>query len=78
MIEIFVIDYGEFVEQNGEIDFPQDYFYNLEYEDLEKLCEEDIAECLTPEVFEQRFNNGDYGYSGDYHYIRIIEIAEED
>lgn len=74
MTEIFVIDYDDFVEKYGDVDFPRDYFYDLEYEDLEKLCEEDIAECLTPEVFESRFNNSDFdGY--DY-YIRII--AEED
>jgi len=78
MTEIYVIDYDEFVEQYEEVNFPKDYFYDLGYEDLERLCEEDIAECLTPEVFEQRFNDRDYGYSGDNYYIRIIEIAEED
>lgn len=74
MTEIFVINYDDFVEKHGDVDFPNDYFYDLEYEDLEKLCEEGIAEYLTPEVFESRFNNSDFdGY--DY-YIRIFEIAE--
>lgn len=78
MTEIFVIDYDDFVEKHGDVDFPNDYFYDLEYEDLERLCEEDIAECLTPEVFEQRFNDDDYGYGGDHYYIRIFEFEEED
>lgn len=73
MIEIFVIDYDDFVEKYGDMDSPKDYFNDLAYEDLERLCEEDIAECLTPEVFESRFNDGDYGYSGDHYYIWIFE-----
>lgn len=78
MIEIFVIDYDEFVEKHGDVDFPKDYFYDLEYEDLERLCEEDIAECLNAEEFEQQFNSGEYSGSGSGLYIRIFEIAEED
>lgn len=43
MTEIFVINYDDFVEKHGDVDFPNDYFYDLEYEDLEKLCNEGIA-----------------------------------
>ena len=75
MTEIFVIDYDEFVKQHGDVDFPNDYFYDLEYEDLEKLCEEGIAEYLNAEEFEQQFNSGEYSVSGLY--IRIIEMEED-
>ena len=74
MTEIFVINYDDFVEKHGDVDFPNDYFYDLEYEDLEKLCEEGIAEYLNAEEFEQQFNSGEYSGSGLY--IRIFEIAE--
>lgn len=76
MTEIFVIDYDEFVEKYENQ--PKSYFDSLSYGDLMNLFREDIAECISPIEFEQRFNNGDYGYSGDNYYIRIIEIAEED
>lgn len=76
MIEIFVINYDDFVEKYGDVDFPNDYFYDLKYEDLEKLCEEGIAEYLNAEEFEQQFNSGEYSGSGLY--IRIFEFEEED
>lgn len=76
MTEIFVIDYDDFVKKYGDVDFPNDYFYDLEYEDLEKLCEEGIAEYLNAEEFEQQFNSGEYSGSGLY--IRIFEFEEED
>lgn len=75
MTEIFVIDYDAFVEEYENQ--PKSYFYGLDYDDLIDLCEEDIAEKLTPAEFEQRFNDGDYS-GGDSYYIRIVEIAEED
>lgn len=76
MTEIFVINYDDFVKKYGDVDFPIDYFCDLNYEDLEKLCEEGIAEYLNAEEFEQQFNNGEYSCSGLY--IRIFEFEEED
>lgn len=76
MTEIFVIDYDDFKEKYGGMDFPNDYFNDLKHEGAEKLCEEYIAECMSPIEFEQRFNDGEYSDRG--YFVRIFEFEEED
>lgn len=77
MTEIFVvIDCNAFEEKYGEMDFLVDYLCNLKYDDLEKLCEEGIAERLKQGEFNQRFDDGDY--NGYRYYVRIFEFEEED